>query len=284
MNKRTNRNMEIDKKTCCQMKEPLVTVLLPTFNEPPVIVSKAILSITNQTYKNIEVFVFDDSTNEETKQAIDKIAAKDSRVRIFRESRGIGYIKALNIGLNLAEGKYIARMDGDDISYPERFRIQVNYLEAHNDVGVAGGQIAIIDEEGNVTAHRNYPTDGFALWLYSTIRSSIAHPTAMMRKAIFDNGLRYREGAEDLDMWLRIMNLGYKINNVPEYVLRFRVQDNFGEKRTMHGRKLITKARIEDFDVHRPIFSFLSVFFGIVQGYMPMSLLRKIYNLENGRK
>lgn len=265
------------------MREPLVTVLLPTFNETSHIVSKAIDSITHQSYRNIEIFIFDDSTNEDTKEAIDARALGDSRITVFREVGGIGYIESLNRGIDQANGKYIARMDGDDISNSERFRIQVDYLENHQNVGVVGGQLAIIDEKGNTTAYRHYPCEGLKLWFYSTIRSSIAHPTAMMRKEIFEKGLRYRAGAEDLDMWLRVMNLGYKVNNVPEYVLKFRVQDNFGEKRTGNGRKLVTKARIENFDIHRPVFSFLSVFFGIVQGYMPMSLLRKMYKIENGR-
>lgn len=266
------------------MNEPLVTVLLPTYNESPKMISKAIRSITHQTYKNLEVFIFDDSTEEDTKNAIDKIAMKDSRVSVFREVGGIGYINSLNMGLDKAKGKYIARMDGDDISNSKRFQIQVDYLEAHPDVSVVGGQLIIINEEDEVTSFRKYPKDGFGLWLYSTIRSSIAHPTAMMRRKIFDDGLRYRQGAEDLDMWLRVMNAGYKINNVPEYVLKFRVLDNFGEKRTLNGRKLITKARIENFDAHRVIFSVLSVFFGVIQGYMPMALLRKIYKIENGRR
>lgn len=266
------------------MREPLITVLLPICNESPDIVSKAICSIINQTYRNIEVFIFDDSTNESTRNMIDRIASKDLRVRVFREMGGIGYIKSLNRGLDMAKGDYIARMDGDDISHPERFRSEVDYLEAHDDVGVVGGQIIIIDEVGKVTAYRNYPLKGAALWFYSTIRSPIAHSTAMMRKDIFEKGLRYRDGAEDLDLWLRVMKSGYKVHNVPKYVLKFRVQDNFGEKRTAHGRRLVTKARVEDFDVKKPLFSILSVLFGVIQGYMPMSLLRRIYMIENGRK
>lgn len=262
--------------------KPLITVLLPTHNESPEIVEKAIKSILKQTYGNFELFVFDDSTDKGTIHAIN-VLSSDGRMSIFRKKGGIGYIKSLNMGIRRAKGKYIARMDGDDISFPDRFQIQVDYLENHRDVGVVGGQLEIIDENDKVTSYRHYPVSGIRLWLYSTIRSPIAHPTAMMRREIFDKDIHYKDGAEDLDLWLQIMNKGYKINNVPDTVLKFRVQDNFGEKRTEKGRLAITKARIVNFSWHRLVFSVLSIFWGTIQGYMPMSLLRAIYNKENGR-
>lgn len=136
--------------------KPLVSVVMTSFNEKKEIIDKAILSILNQTYENFELLIFDDSTNVETKDAID-FYRHDPRVRVFRFSERLGFVKSLNRGLQEAKGDYIARMDGDDISLPIRFEKEVEYLEKNKDVSVIGGQINIINEYGVTISFRKYP-------------------------------------------------------------------------------------------------------------------------------
>ena len=102
---------------------------MATYNEPPQIISKAIESIINQTYTAWELLIFDDSDRADTRQAIDAYTV-DTRLRVYREKQRIGFVPALNQGLEKAAGKYIARMDGDDISLPERFEKEVTFLSA----------------------------------------------------------------------------------------------------------------------------------------------------------
>ena len=129
------------------MKEkitPLVSVVMATFNESPAMISNAINSIVQQTYTNWELHILDDSTNEETIKAIDSFAI-DKRILVHRFPKRAGFINSLNIGLEVSTGKYIARMDGDDFSLPDRFEKEDAYLEQHPEVMVVGGKMNIMD-------------------------------------------------------------------------------------------------------------------------------------------
>lgn len=215
-------------------EKQLVSVVMATFNEPVEMIEGAIGSILNQTYQNIELLIFDDSTKPDTIASIDKIALSDARVSVHRFSERKGFVESLNEGLKLAKGEYIARMDGDDFSLPERIKKEVDFLLDNPSIAVVGGQMDIMNESGKVISHRSYPKGGVSLWLFSCIRNPLAHPTIMMRRELVDRGYRYNEKlkmSEDLDFWLRLLNDDYKVANLEDTVLRFRVQDNFTDKR-----------------------------------------------------
>lgn len=265
---------------------PLVSVVMPAFNERPDMISDAINSILQQTYKNVELHIFDDSTKEETKDAID-IFASDSRVNIHRSPERVGFIKSLNKGLETSTGKYIARMDGDDFSHPDRFEREVSFLEANPDVMVVGGQMNIMDEDGRITSSRSYPTGGLKLFLFSCARNPLAHPTTMMRREVVDKGYRYDESlkmSEDLDFWLRLMNDGYKIANLPDTLINYRVMGNFLEKRSSDvQREVMAKVRHKNFDKRHLVHSILSDLFGWLFTHVPREVIDRAYNKENKR-
>lgn len=265
---------------------PLISVVMPAFNERPDMIAGAIRSILQQTYTNFELHVFDDSTSDETRAAIDSFSS-DSRVVIHRSAERVGFIKSLNLGLEVSKGKYIARMDGDDFSHSERFEKEVDYLETHSDVMVVGGQMNIMDEDGKITSSRSYPTGGFKLSLFSCVRNPIAHPTVMMRREVVNKGYRYDESlkmSEDLDFWLRLMNDGYRIANLPDTVLDYRVMGNFLEKRSSDvQREVMAQVRKKNFDRRHPIHSVLSVFSGWLFTHVPRGTIDKAYQNENRR-
>ena len=183
-------------------EKQLVSVVMATFNEPVEMIEGAIGSILNQTYQNIELLIFDDSTKPDTIASIDKIALSDARVSVHRFSERKGFVESLNEGLKLAKGEYIARMDGDDFSLPERIKKEVDFLLDNPSIAVVGGQMDIMNESGKVISHRSYPKGGVSLWLFSCIRNPLAHPTIMMRRELVDRGYRYNEKlkmSEDLD-------------------------------------------------------------------------------------
>lgn len=262
----------------------LVSVVMATYNEPPRIIEKAVRSILEQTYSNFELLIFDDSTKAETIEVLDSFRS-DSRVRIFRESERIGFVKSLNLGLMNAQGRYIARMDGDDIALPNRFEEQVKFLETNKEVYVVGGQMNIIDENDNVISSRKYPLNGGKLFLFSAVRNPLAHPTVMMRKELVDKGFRYDESlkmSEDLDLWLRIMNQSYKIANIPATVLNYRVAGNFAEKRS--DRKQVehmATVRRKNFSKKHLIHSVLSCISAWLFLHIPVKVIKKIYKKEN---
>ena len=269
------------------MNNPLVSVILASFNENPEYIKSAIESILNQTYQNFELLIFDDSTAKETIDAINSFS-DDNRVRIIREDKKMGFVPALNKGLSIAKGELLARMDADDISELNRFEIQVNYLASHPKISIIGGQMDIIDENGNIISHRKYPLNGISLWAFSLLRDPLAHPTVMFRRDIVDCGFRYNEDmkkAEDIDLWLQLLNAGYRIANVPETLLRFRIEKSFNQKRVDDGqRRYVYRARCRNISIKRPVFSVLSVMFSTAFRYAPKRLLVGIYNKENGGK
>ena len=265
-------------------KDKLVSVVMATFNESPEMISKSIESILNQSYQNIELCIMDDSTNEDTIQTIESFC-KDERVRVFRSSERLGFIRSLNRGLEESRGGYIARMDGDDIALPRRIETEVKFLEANSEVMVVGGQINIIDKNDVVTSKRNYPTGGFKFWLFSCYRNPLAHPTIMMRRELVDQGYRYDENlkmSEDLDFWLRLMNKGYKLANTKSVVLNYRVMDNFLEKRSSDTqRKVMAQVRRKNFCWKHFIHSTLSVMAGVLFNIVPRGAIDKAYKKEN---
>lgn len=268
-------------------KDPLVSVIMATYNETPHILEESIKSILEQSYKNIELLIFDDSTNANTKKTID-FFAEDERIRVFRGSQRIGFVQSLNQGLKEAKGKYIARMDGDDFSYKTRIEKEVKFLENNIDVDVIGGQIEIINEKGNVISHRRYPVSKIGIYLYSCFRNPLAHPSIMMRRKIVDEGYFYNEKlkmSEDLDLWLRLINNGYSIRNIKDIVLKYRVQSNFIDKRTSYKQRIYMESvRKSNFNKKHLLHGILSCCAGWLFTHIPVKCLEKLYNKENSRR
>ena len=263
--------------------KPLVSVVMATFNEKPNMVGKAIESILSQTYQNFELFVLDDSTAEETKQKIDSYSS-DSRVHVIRESNRMKFVPALNKGLKLASGKYIARMDGDDIALPDRFEKQVNYLEENKDVAVLGGHMNIIDENDAIKSERLYATTDKAFLKYAIFRNPIAHPTVMFRKQLVDKGFTYDETlkrSEDLDLWLRLLKAGYKLKNLDEKILNYRVLSQQMKKRGRDQWKYNLKIRKRNFTFKHFGFSLCSVCVSFLYNLIPNFIFEMGYNKEN---
>ncbi len=200
------------------MQIPLVTVLLPVYNCENY-VFKAVESILNQTYSHFELLIIDDCSTDSTVAKIQLF--KDDRIRLIVKPQNTGYTNSLNYGITIAKGKYIARMDGDDISLPTRFEKQVAFLEKNPDVVVCGTAFKIIDTDIVVTG----PSDNEDVKIALLKDSCIGHPTAMIRKSILDlNTVCYNksmEPAEDYDLWIRLLAYG-KLSNLKEVLFNYR--------------------------------------------------------------
>jgi glycosyltransferase involved in cell wall biosynthesis len=265
------------------MKTPLISVVMATFNEPPEYITLSVESILNQTLDDFELLLIDDSTNPDTIKTINALAMSDTRIKLIRHSQRIGFVPALNIGLKQAQGKYIARMDGDDISMPNRFELQVSYMENNPDIAVIGGAMHIINEKGEITSRRNYATTPRKAKLFGLMRSPLAHPTVMMRKNIIEKGFYYDETfkkAEDLDLWLRLMKNGYKISNIPNTLLLYRVTENLANKRTKQHFRYTYKARKKNFSWRTPLWSCMSILISKIYVLIPAILVKTMYRRE----
>lgn len=202
--------------------QPLITVLIPTYNCAPY-VKQAVQSILDQTYTNFECIIIDDCSTDNTVAIIKSL--NDSRINLIVKPKNSGYTNSLNYGLTIAKGKYIARMDGDDISLPQRFEKQVEVLEKNTDIVVCGSVFQIIDSKVIINAPQYH--DDITIGLLKD--SCIGHPTAMIKKSVLDaNNINYNtdfEPAEDYDLWVRLSKIG-KLHNLQEVLFLYRVHDN----------------------------------------------------------
>lgn len=260
---------------------PLVSVVMATFNEPLEFISLAIESILEQTYKNIELLILDDSTSEKVRSLIDSYESADVRVKVIRKNERMKFIPALNIGLQFANGKYIARMDADDISLKDRLEKQVNFMEMHPSVAVCGGAINIINEKNEITGERLYPLE--CKWM-AVYRNPLAHPTVIMRKENVNKGFIYDEklrNAEDLDLWLRYIINGKHICNLNEKLLHYRVCGDLAKKRGKAQFQTNLKIRISNFSFKFFCFSVCSVIAGFLLTCLPLHIFSYLYKKEN---
>jgi glycosyltransferase involved in cell wall biosynthesis len=203
--------------------KPSVSVVLPV-RDCERYIARAVESIVEQTFHNFELIVIDDGSRDGTRQILAELAAQDHRIRVLERPRS-GLAASLEVGRSAARGLYIARMDADDIADAERLRWQVSYLDRHPEVVAVGGQIEIIDAENRSLGCRVFPVRPADCRAYLQRGAPFCHPAVMMRGDALSLVGGYRvafEPAEDMDLWLRLANVG-ELANLDVNVLRYRV-------------------------------------------------------------
>lgn len=193
----------------------MITVLMPTYNVSQY-VGQAIRSILDQTYDDFEFLIIDDCSNDDTVERIKSF--RDRRIRLIENDKTQGISDMLNIGLNEASNELIARMDGDDISFPTRFEKQLAYLKANLQADVISSDYAMFDDNKilyTVKAAERHADIRKRLALHS----EIMHPAAMFKKRVITDNNGYRNiKIEDYELWLRIKD-NVAFGNVPEVLL-----------------------------------------------------------------
>ena len=199
---------------------PFVSVVLPAYNAETTI-SESIQSIIDQTYKSWELIVINDGSIDNTKSKI--LSFKDSRIKYIENDGNKGLIYTLNRGIDLAMGKYIARMDADDICMPERFEKQVAFMEENPKVIVCGTYMKKFGMEKGICTYKLKDSDIKNSYLSHTC---FGHPSVMInRKLLNQSGKRYDsnfKNAEDAKLWLDLMPFG-EFANLPEPLLMYRI-------------------------------------------------------------
>lgn len=263
---------------------PLVSVLMATYNDQEKYFYSAINSILNQTYGNLELIIVDDSNDEKFILCLKKFQLQDKRIKLIKNKNKLGFVKSLNLGINTAQGEYIARMDSDDIAMPNRIEKQVMYLIENKDVAILGTDIHIIDDDNIVTGSRKYKTSYQEIKNVAFFRNPLAHPTVMYRrKNIKELGL-YDEKfsmAEDYELWLRAINKRVVINNLPEKLLNYRICRDYYKKRNKKNWHYNIKAKYKNFYIGiKPISGLV---FSIIMYMLPQNVIRILYNLDRGK-
>jgi hypothetical protein len=200
--------------------QPAISILLPTHNDVRFL-PEAVQSILGQTHADLELVVVDDGSTDQTAAYLRSLA--DPRVRVIRLDTNRGITAALNAGLAECRGKYVARMDADDIAEPDRLRRQSEFLEANRDIGIVGSSRLLIDEQGKPIAPAPAMTDDLSIRWKCLLGNPLAHPTVMLRREIFVGyDLNYR-AAQDYELWTRLLPLT-RAANLAEPLLRYRIR------------------------------------------------------------
>ncbi len=205
---------------------PKISVIMSVCNGEKYL-KGAIESILNQTFRDFEFIIIDDSSTDRTPEILKEYARKNERIKIITNSENIGLTKSLNEAIKQAKGKYIARMDADDISEPERLEKQVQFMENNPEMVLCGTLGWIINKKGEKIKEKNLKINYNEIKKKLLFNNQFIHSTLFLRKDILNKEGFYDESFEksqDYDLVLRLASK-YQVANLPIYLIRWRVDD-----------------------------------------------------------
>lgn len=203
-------------------KTPKVSVLMPAYNSEKYI-AEAIESILNQTFKDFEFIIINDGSKDNTAKIVKSFAKQDKRIKFIDNKKNQGVAKTRNQLLNLASGEYIAYQDSDDISLPQRLKVQVEFLDKHSDIFAVGSGMETFPKIEKVI----YMESPKLLDFY--VANMVPNAVVCFRKSDVDKyGLKYKDDyqtCEDYDFWVSAARV-LKFYNLPEVLIKYRVLEN----------------------------------------------------------
>ena len=230
----------------------MISVIMGIYNQKDrEALEQAIHSILAQTYKEFEFLIYDDGSDKETAQVLEALIKekKDSRIQLLRGKTNQGLAHALNECIAVAEGEYIARMDGDDVSAPERFQKQKEFLEHHLEYACVGCSTTLCDENG-IWGHRKMPEKPESKEFLKY--SPYVHPSVMFRRSVLKEAGGYLEAnetrrCEDYELFMRLYCMGFYGYNIEEELFFYRENRHDYDKRTLTQRIAEIKIRYRGF-------------------------------------
>lgn len=218
-------------------------MLMPVWNAIR-FVRPAMDSVLRQSFESFEVVVIDDGSTDGTGDVVREFG--DPRVRVVRNEMRRGLVYALNVGLGLARGEYIARMDGDDVSHPERFAAQVRFLDTERNIALVGTWANVINETGDVVGVMRVPTSSCEIYETLLMKNVFIHPSVMFRRRAVQELGGYQpvrantELAQDYHLWLRLADR-YSLANLAEVLIDYRMHRD-----QVSMRRLVAQLRSAD--------------------------------------
>lgn len=221
---------------------PLVSVIMPAYN-CEAYVADALQSIIDQTYENLEIIIVDDHSTDNTWSIISEIAEKDKRIKPFRNKENLKIVGTMNFAIKESTGKYLARMDADDIRSLDSIEKQVDVLEKNDTIVIVGGASQICDENMNVLNERRYSLVDKDIRAKLFRYSPYTHGSIVMRADALEDEPYRLNWAEDYDLYFRLGNRGqfanlnevvYKLRTHPGSVSRSKAK--YQEKLTLYIR------------------------------------------------
>ncbi|KKP94042.1 MAG: Glycosyl transferase family 2 [Parcubacteria group bacterium GW2011_GWA1_36_12] len=251
------------------IKKPEISVIMSVYNGMPYL-QEAVKSILNQTYKDFEFIIVDDASTDDSLKYLKGI--NDKRIKILSNEKNLGLAVSLNKALNAARGEYIARMDADDISKPERLHIQLNFMELNPQIDICGSFVSVIDENGKLVGSIKKPTTDDKIKKQIYWLTPLLHPTWFAKKEVFTKLKGYDEKwdyVEDFEFLIRAKD--FKMANISKYLLFFRSQKERRSQKTIEKiYRNSLKLRQKIFREQKLGFSYLPI---LVRSYISTYLL-----------
>jgi glycosyltransferase involved in cell wall biosynthesis len=257
--------------------KPKISILVPVYNENPEILNISFQSLLKQTLHDFECLVVDDSTESSTINACRAICESDSRFIYIKPPLRIGLAASLNLALRKASGEFLARFDSDDICLPDRLMCQFNYLKKHPDIDILGCGIKIIDEKGDCLGSKNYPLSHESIEFKFIYANAIAHPAVMAKRSVilsiggYDPNFKF---AEDLELWLRLLNAGAKFHNLADKLILYRQSKTSRSKNNWYFN---VKARCKNLSFKYLVLKILAIMGIFFWSFLPKFLQELIY-------
>lgn len=200
---------------------PKISVILPVYNAEKFI-EESVHSILNQSYSDFELIIINDGSTDNSEKII--LSIKDERIKFISKNNS-GLAPTLNEGIRLAKGEFIARQDNDDISLPERFKKQIEFLSLNPEIVLVGTWAEIIDENGKSTGRfHKHPTDSKKLKFNLLFNNPFVHSSIMIRKSVILNAGLYNEDKtlfEDYTLWSLVAR-NNEVANLPDVLVKYR--------------------------------------------------------------
>ena len=209
---------------------PTLSILMPVYKTASFL-QEAIDSILSQSFTDFELIVLNDCSPDNAEEILDRY--DDPRIVRYKGTQNQGLANVLNIGMDMAKGQFIARMDSDDISLPERLKTQVSYLDSHPDIDLCSCGMKLFGAKNGLWVREHDPE---MVKITALFFSPILHASSVWRKEAFDRcGLRFRQEmvpAEDYDLWCRSLVKGLKMVNLPECLYLYRIRPDQATENT----------------------------------------------------
>lgn len=260
---------------------PEISVLMGVLyrNEDTAPLRRAVQSILEQTFSKLELLICDDGSNDAAKQLLDELAAQDARVRLVRGNNKHSLPEKLNECLRQAQGKWIARMDDDDISHPRRFEQQLEWMREHPNIAFVGCNVALV-KGGKLAGERTFPEFPEIKDFYMT--QPFIHPSLLFSREALEAVGGYSEDkhcllCEDYDLLLRLYECGYKGANLQKMLFDYTIPETARGSRKMSHRWNETVTRWRRFRSLGILPEALPyVIKPLAVGLLPEGLLRKL--------
>lgn len=241
-------------------------------------------SILNQSCSDFDFYIqYDGPVKDDVDNYLSSIG--DKRIKIFKRNENMGLAYSLNelLGVVTSKGyQYIARMDADDISLPERFEKQLVFMESHPEIECLGTWAIEIKSDGSEFSRKQMPETHEGCWRQFMIRDCMIHPTVMFRRSYIEKAGIYSLDTyfgEDTMMWAQGFANGCKFANIPEYLFKFRLDDNFFNRRRgwKHAKGILTLRWKVNMMLHYPLKAYLYAIAYAGAKLMPTKVLNVIY-------